>query len=91
MRVLTSERFGRWTRYTGIVAVAALVWAVFVPDGIFWSAVVAAGLIGSAVATTILVRSRGVPSLAQVIATAEAVPVVVTSGAGLRSIGERKP
>jgi len=77
MRVLTLERFGHWTRATGIVALVALAWAVVVPDGLFWTAVVAAGLTGAAVATAVLVRSRGVPSLAQVIASAEAELVVV--------------
>ena len=65
---------------------------------IFWSAVLAAGVVGSLVATAFLVRSRGVPSLAQVIASAEAEPVAVpaagsrfTSGAGLRPREEGKP
>jgi hypothetical protein len=99
MRVLTLERFGRWTRGTGIVALVALAWAVFVPDGLLWTAVLAAGLTGAAVATGVLVRSRRVPSLAQVIATAEAEPVALpagsgyTTGAAIRpsSRGERKP
>jgi len=99
MRMLTSDRFGRWTRGAGIVTLVTLAWGVFVPDRLFWTALVAAGLIGSAVATAILVRSREVPSLAQVIASAEAEPVVLaggrggTSGAGTRPspIGERKP
>ena len=99
MRVLTSDRFDRWIRGTGIVALVALAWAVFVPDGLFWTVVLAAGLIGSMVATAVLLRSRSMPSLAQVIASAEAEPVVVlanrgyTSGAGVRPSlrGERKP
>ncbi len=99
MTSLASERFGRWTRGTGIVALVALAWAVLVPDGLFWTALLAAGLTGAAVATAVLVRSRGVPSLAQVIASAEAEPAAVparsgyTSGAGVRpsSRGERKP
>ena len=97
MRVMTSDIFDRWTRGAGIAALGALVWAVVVPEGIFWTSVLAAGLMGVAVATAVLVRSRQVPTLAQVIATAEAEPVVVpslggyTSGARLRPIGERKP
>ncbi len=77
-------------------ALVALVWAVVVPDGIFWTAVLAAALMGAAVATAVLVRSRQVPTLAQVIATAEAEPVVVpspggyTGGAGPRPFGEQK-
>jgi hypothetical protein len=97
MRVTTSDIFHRWTRGAGMVALVALVWAVVVPDGIFWTAVLAAGLMGAAVATAVLVRSRHVPTLAQVIASAEAEPVVppsaagYTGGAGLRSRGEGTP
>jgi len=64
---------------------------------IFWSAVLAAGVVGSLVATAFLVRTRSIPSLAQVIASAEAEPVVApagrryTSGAGFRPRGEGKP
>ena len=76
MRVLTSDRFGRWTGGLGLVALMALAWSIFVPGGFFWAAVVAAGLVGSAVATAFLVRSRQVPSLAQVIARAEAEPPI---------------
>ena len=71
MRGVTSERLGLWIRATGIVALVALAWAVFVPDGPFWTAVLAAGLMGAALTTTALVRSRNVPSLAQVIASTE--------------------
>ena len=96
MRVLTFDIFDRWTRGVGLVALTALVWALVVPNGMFWSAVLATSLLGAAIATTVLVRSRQVPTLAQVVASAAAAPVLVptpsgyTSGAGLRSIGERK-
>ncbi len=76
MRVPTSDRFERWTRGLGLGALLVLAWSLVAPGGIFWTAVLAAGLIGSAVATALLVRSRRVPSLAQVIASAEAEPVV---------------
>jgi Na+/H+ antiporter NhaD/arsenite permease-like protein len=95
MRMITSDIFDRWTRGAGLVALVALVWAVVVPEGIFWTAVLAAGLMGAAAATALVVRSRQEPTLAQVIATAEAEPVVVaspggyTGGAGLRPTGER--
>jgi hypothetical protein len=82
MRVRTSDRFGRWTGGLGLVALVALAGSLFVSGGLFWTAVVAAGLIGSVVATAVLVRSRQVPSLAEVIARAEAEPV---------GFGERKP
>jgi hypothetical protein len=98
VRALASERFGRWTRGTGIVALVALAWVV-VTDGLFWSAVVAAGLIGSTVAISALLRRRQIPSLARVITIGEAEPLAVpagcgyTSRAGIRQSprGERKP
>ena len=85
MRAVTSDIFDCWTRGAGLVALTALVWAVVVPEGVFWTAVLAAGLMGAAVATAIVVRSRQEPTLAQVIATAEAEPVVVPAPAGYRS------
>ena len=99
MRMMTSDTFDHWIRGAGLVALVALVWAVVVPDGIFWTAILAAGLMGAAVATTLLVRSRQVPTLAQVIAsaTAETAPVLVpspagyTNAAGLRPLGDGKP
>jgi hypothetical protein len=81
MRVSTSDRFERWTRGLGLVALVVLAWSVFAPRGVFWTAVLLAGLIGSVGATALLVRNRRVPSLAQVIASAEAEPVV---GEGVR-------
>jgi len=95
---LASERFGRWTRGTGIVALVALAWVV-VSDGLFWSAVVAAGLIGSTVAVSALLRRRQIPSLARVITIGEAEPLAVPAGCGYTSgaaipqspRGERKP
>jgi hypothetical protein len=74
MRVLTSGRFGRWIHRIGLVSLVVLAWATLAPGGAFWTAVLAAGLVGAAVATALLVRSRQVPSLAQVIASAEAEP-----------------
>ena len=96
MRLRTSERVSRWAQGVGLVAVTALVWGVFVPGGLFWPAIVAAALIGSVIATALLVRSRSTPTLAEVVASAEAAPAVVpvaggyTDGAGLRSRGERR-
>jgi hypothetical protein len=97
MSVLTLERFDRWTHGIGLLALAALAWAVFVPGGVLWTAVLAAGLIGSAVATAVLVHRPSIPTLAQVIARAGAEPVVVParsgsrSAAGLCARGERTP
>lgn len=83
MSVLTSDRSRRWARGVGLFALAALAWSLLVPGGLFWAAVVGAGLIGSAVATAVVARNRQVPSLAQVIASAEREPVV--------RAGERRP
>jgi hypothetical protein len=97
MREITSDRLGRLMRGTGLVALVALAWAVFVPGGFFWSAILTAGLIGAAVATAVLVRSRSIPSLAQVIAIAEDEPVGMPArgayarGAGSRPRGEQEP
>jgi hypothetical protein len=79
MRVSTSDRFEGWTRGLGLVALVALLvlaWSVLAPGGLFWTAVLAAGLVSSAATTVLLVHTRRVPSLAQVIASAEAEPVV---------------
>jgi len=67
----TIDRFGVGTRVLGLVAVAALGWAIVAPGGLFWNAALAAGLVGSVVATVLLKRSRARPTLAEVIATAE--------------------
>jgi hypothetical protein len=99
MRVMMSDLFGRWAQGAGLVALVALVWAVVVPDGIFWSAVLVLGLVGAAIATTLVVRSRQVPTLAQVITSATAEPALVlvpspagyTNAAGLRPLGDGKP
>jgi hypothetical protein len=94
---MTSDLFESWPRGVGIVALAALLWATVIPDGIFWSAVLAVSVIGAAIATSLLVRSRQVPTLAQMITNATAGPVLVPSPSGytsaprLRPIGGRKP
>jgi len=82
MRVLKSDRFGRWIHRIGLVSLAVLAWAVLAPGGAFWTAVLAASLVGAAVATSLLVRSRKVPSLAQVITSAESEPAVGRGGGG---------
>ena len=99
MRMMTSDTFDRWIRGAGLVALVSLVWAVVVPDAISWIAILAVGLMGAAIATTFVVRSRQVPTLAQVIASATAEPALVlvpspagyTNAARLRPIGDRKP
>jgi hypothetical protein len=96
MKVPTSDRLDLWTRGAGMVAFAALAWTLLVPGGVLWTAVLATGLVGSAVATGILVRSRRIPSLAQVIASAEAEPAPGRArgqarGTGFHPRGERRP
>jgi hypothetical protein len=86
MRVITSNRWLRWTSGAGLVALGTLGWAVFVPGGALWSAGLAAGLVGTALATAALVRSRANPTLAQVIEIAERVDYI-----GPRPRGERQP
>ena len=95
MRVLTLDRVGHWTRGAGVLALAALAWAVFVPGGVFWTGVLAGCLIGSAVATALLVHGPTIPTLTQLIGGARVEPVaglsVSTGGATLRPGGERTP
>jgi hypothetical protein len=98
MRVIESDRLSHWASAGGLVALGGLAWVLYVPGGRFWSAALAAGLVGSALATMLLVRQRAVPSLAQVVASAEAEPVATPAGGrgqadrpGLGMTGERKP
>ena len=99
MRLMTSDTFDHWIRGAGLVALVALVWAVVVPEGVFWTAILAVGLRGAAVATTLLVRSRQAPTVAQMIASATAEPALVLvpipagypSAAGVRPLGDGKP
>jgi hypothetical protein len=95
MRVITLDRVGSWTRGAGLLALAALAWAVFVPGGVFWAGVLAGGLIGSAVATALLVHSPASATLTQLIERAGAKPVARLSGsrggATVRPGGERTP
>jgi hypothetical protein len=77
MRVLTVGNLESWIRGGTLIALMALAWAVLVPGALFWTAALALGLVGIALATTLLVRSRRIPTLAQVIATAQAEPVLV--------------
>ena len=99
MRLMTSDTFDHWIRGAGLVALVALVWAIVVPNGIFWSAVLATSLMGAAIATTLLVRSRQAPTVAQMIASATAEPALVLvpipagypSAAGVRPLGDGKP
>ena len=74
MRVMMSDPFSRFAQGAQIVALVALAWAILAPGGMFWNAVVAAGLVGVAIATTLVVRSRQLPTLAQVITSAVDAP-----------------
>jgi hypothetical protein len=77
MRVQTVGRLETWIRGGTLFVLMVLAWAVLVPGALFWTAGFALGLVGITLATTLLVRSRRVPTLAQVIATAEAEPALV--------------
>ena len=95
MRVITLDRVGNWTRGAGLLALAALAWAVFVPGGVFWTGVLAGSLIGSAVATALLVHGPASATLTQLIGQAGARPVAGSrgsrGGARLRPGKERTP
>jgi len=71
------ERLVHWTRG---IALVVLAWAVLAPGGLFWTAVLALGVIGAATATGLLVHDRRTPTLAQVIAGAQAEPAAVPAG-----------
>jgi hypothetical protein len=96
---MTSDLFGRWAQGAGLVALLTLMWVIVASNGIFWTAVLAAGLMGAAVATTLLVRSRQAPTVAQMIASATAEPALVlvpipagyASAARVRPLGDGKP
>jgi hypothetical protein len=82
MRVMMSDPFSRFAQGAQVVALVALAWAILVPGGLYWNAVAAVGLVGAAIATTLVVRSRQVPTLAQVMASALAeTPVLVPTPA----------
>jgi hypothetical protein len=95
MRVIRLDPAEHWTRGAGLLALAALAWAVFVPDRVFWTGVLAGGLIGSAVATALLVHGRGSATLTRLVGRAGARPVTGPSpsrgGPNLRPGGERTP
>jgi hypothetical protein len=95
MRALTLDRAAHWTRGAGLLGLAALAWALFVPGGVFWTGVLAGGLIGSAIATALLVHNPTIPTLTQLMGGAGARPVVGLSGSRggvtLRPRGERTP
>jgi len=71
MTGVTLNRLSRWSQGVGVVALGGLAWAIFVPGGLFWLAIAVVGLVGAIVATTLLLRVRSVPTLAQVITSAE--------------------
>ena len=85
MRASTTDRLARWTRGVGLMALAALAWAMLVPSGVFWTAALGAGLIASAVAMAVLVRGPSFPSLAQELLrnlTLFCVPEILTATEG---------
>jgi hypothetical protein len=76
-KAITLERLAHWTRG---IALVVLAWAVLAPGGLFWTAVLALGVIGASLATAVLVHSRRIPTLAQVIASAQAEPAGAPAG-----------
>jgi hypothetical protein len=92
MRVIMPDLFNRLAQGAGVVALAALVWGLAVPNGIIFTAALAVGLVGAAIATRLLVRSRQVPTLAQLItsATAETRPVAVPARAARAASGSAR-
>jgi hypothetical protein len=95
MRVIRLDPVGHWTRGAGLLALAALAWAVFVPGSVFWTGVLAGCLIGSAIATALLLHGPAGATLTQLIGRSGAKPVSgyrgSRDGATLRPGGERTP
>ena len=63
-----------WIRGIALVALVVLAWAVLAPGGPLWTALLALSVIGAAIATAMLMRSRRVPTLSQMIAGVRAEP-----------------
>jgi hypothetical protein len=86
------DLFSRLAQGAGIVALAALVWGIAVPNGVFFTVALAVGLVGAAIATKLVVRSRQVPTLAEVItsATAQTGPVLVPARAARSASGSTR-
>jgi len=78
-----------WTRGVALLGLVVLAWALLVPGGIFWTAMLALGVIGAVLATAMLARSRRTPTLAQVIAIAQAEPAGVSARAHSGEAGLR--
>jgi hypothetical protein len=92
MRVIMPDLFNRLALGAGVVALAALVWGIAVPNGALFTAALVVGLVGAAIATRLLVRSRQMPTLAQLItsATAETRPVPVPTPAARTASGSAR-
>jgi hypothetical protein len=78
-----------WTRGVALVGLVVLAWAFLVPGGIFWTAGLALGVIGAALATAVLVHRRRIPTLAQVISSAQAEPAMAPARADSGEAGLR--
>ena len=78
-----------WTRGVALVGIVVLAWAFLVPGGILWTAVLALGVIGAALATALLMHRRRIPSLAQVISSAQAEPAMAPAKAHSGEAGLR--
>jgi len=73
MRQMRLDQRG-WTRAIVLLAAMLMAWGIVAPGGAFWAVALAIALCGAGLATAMLIRSRRVPTLAQVIERAEADP-----------------
>ena len=93
MSPLAYDRLEGMIRVAAVLALLALAWGVVAPGPLLGSAVVVLGLIGVALATVIVVRTRRVRTLAQVVADIRETPPVDAAGpAGSAGVhrGERR-
>ena len=76
-----TKMLANWTRGIALVAFVVLAWTVLAPGGLLWVALLAMGVIGAAIATAMLMRSRRIPTLSQMIASVRAEPAAAPARA----------
>jgi hypothetical protein len=69
-----TKMMANWTRGIALAALVVLAWAVLVPGGLFWTAMLALGVLGAAFTMAMLMRSRRLPTMSQMIASVRAEP-----------------
>jgi hypothetical protein len=72
-----TKMMANWIRGIALVALVVLAGAVLAPGGPLWIALLALGVIGAAIATAMLMRSRQLLTLSQMIANVRAEPATV--------------